>query len=194
LAAQHSISLPEFYKSFKSLQGVLAGAFCFGPPISNYFLPGLVFPPLGGQTILAQFFAVLFGVGVTFLCFLMKDSPKNKITRTIKMLFVVAILLFVGFFGLHFRFVRTVTIPSAGTEAIVSVGYQRTEFANLTFPGATDLEMLRSRGFDEDEITHLWTRNSVYAARIALFLAFLGAVLSLVGMASLGVLLRVRGE
>jgi len=186
------VSLKEYYKSFGSLQGLLAGVFCLLPSVSNLIVPGRIFPPLGDQTLLAQFVAVLFGIAATFLMFLLKGTAKARITRFIYGLVVVAVVGFCIYFWLQFRFVTTIDIPSASTQQTVSIGYQRTEFANQNFPNDTDSQMLQSRGFSEDEIANLWTRDSIYIARIALFLAFGATVLPLVCVGSLGVLLLAR--
>lgn len=99
---------------------------------------------------------------------------------------------FCVYFGLHLRFVQRIDIPSAGEHAFVSIGYERSQFALASFDSISDSEMLRSRGFTEEEITNLWTPKSLYISRLALFLSFAGSMLSMVAFASLGVLLRTR--
>jgi hypothetical protein len=194
LAPQSDFSLGDYYKGFKSLQGLLAIVFCIGPPASAYVIPGVVFPPLGGQTILAQFFTVLFCVAASFLCFLARDISKSRIIKSAVLLFLAAIVFFAVYFGLHFRFVRSIHVSDENRNEVVSVGYERTDFANRTFPGATDSEMINLRGFNEDELTHLWTRESIYVSRIGLYFTFLGAVLSLVAVSSFGVILKLRAD
>lgn len=186
------VSIAKYYKNFWSLQGLLAGAFGVLPSASGFFVPGVIFPPLGDQTVLAQCFIVIFSVAVTFLVFLMHGITKTRATRLGFALVGASVISFCVFFWLHSKFVRTIEIPSVDKQEIVSIGYRRTEFADKTFPNVTDVEVLKSRGFSEDEITNLWTRDSVIVARLALFLAFAGTVLPLVGAGSLGVLLRTR--
>jgi len=128
------------------------------------------------------------------LVFLMRDAPVIRIKLRIKILFLVGVVCCCAYIGVHFRFVRIVQIPSASTEAIVSVGYDRTPFIIAAFPDATDSDVLNSRGFTEDEIGRIWTAKSIWLARLALISSFLGWMLSLVGVASLGVLLHARGE
>jgi hypothetical protein len=192
--ANAGITIEKYYGSFKSLQGVLAAGFCIIPLASNWILSGRIFPPLGNETILAQGLTALLGLAVTFLVFLLRDSSVIRIRRRIMILFVVAVLCCCAYVGLHFRFVRVVEIPSASTEAIVSVGYERSSFIDAAFPGATDSDVLNSRGFTEDEISRIWTTRSIWIARLVLISTFLGWMLALVGMASLGVLLHARGE
>jgi hypothetical protein len=188
------ITIEKYYGSFKSLQGVLAAGFCIIPLASNWLLSGRIFPPLGNETILAQGFTVLLGVAVTFLVFLMRDAAVIRIRRRIVNLFFVAVVCFCAYIAAHYRFVRIVEIPSASAEATVSVGYQRSAFSDAAFPGATDSDVLISRGFTEDEINRIWTAKSIWLARLSLISSFLGCMLSLVGVASLGVLLHARGE
>ena len=109
-----------------------------------------------------------------------------------KVFFVFAITLFCVYFGLHFRLVQKIDIPSTGEHTFVSIGYERSQFALDSFDNVNDSEMLHSRGFTEEEIKNLWTAKSLYISRLALFLSFAGATLSMVALASLGVLLRAR--
>jgi hypothetical protein len=193
LANSTHVTIEGYYKSFKSLQGLLAAAFCFLPSASNLVRPGSVFPPLGKETLLAQFFLVVCGVAITYLMFLMKDVATIRVKRTINVFFASAFIIFGVYFWLHFRFVRTIEIPSVGTEEIVSVGYERSQSAKAIFDDESDFEMLHSRGFTEDEIRELWTPRSLCIARLLLFGCFAGFILPMVALASLGVLLRVRG-
>ncbi len=186
------ISVGQFYAQFKSLYGLIAAVFGLLPPASGLFLPGLIFPPLGNETVLAQFFAVIFGVAVTYLMFWMKDVAEVRVRHRMKAFFIISIGLFCVYFGLHFRFVQRIDIPSAGERAFVSIGYERSQFALTSFDDNSDSELLHSRGFTEEEIANLWTPKSLYVSRLALFLSFVGSMLSLVALASLGVLLRAR--
>ena len=186
------ISVGQFYAQFKSLYGLIAAVFGLLPPVSGLLLPGLVFPPLGNETVLAQFFAVIFGVAVTYLTFWMKYVAEVRVRHRMKVLFIFAIGLFCVYFGLHFRFVQKIDIPSVGEHAFVSIGYERSQFALTSFDNMSDSEMLHSRGFTEEEITNLWTPKSLCVSRLALFLSFVGSMLSMVALASLGVLLRAR--
>jgi hypothetical protein len=155
-------------------------------------LPGRIFPPLGNETVASQAFVVLLGVAATFLVYLCQASTKAALQRTMKICIVVAALSFSIFFGLHLRFVRSIDVPSTHGELNVSVGYARTNFANETFGNASDWEMLRYRGTDDEEIMKLWTTESIYLVRLALLLSYLGLMLSLIAFASFGVLLHVR--
>jgi hypothetical protein len=85
------------------------------------------------------------------------------------------------------RFVRRIEIPSRGeTSVYVSVGYQRTVFADQTFGSASDWEMLRARGTSEEEIGRLWTAKSLIIARLGLYFSCSLTTLALLFLFSFG--------
>jgi hypothetical protein len=185
------INAIEYYKGFASLRGAIA-ALLGTLPISSLVIPGRVFPPLGNDTALAQGFAVVFAFAVTYLVFLRKDAPVSKLKGAILVFLVIACVFFISYFAARLYFVRTLEIPSIGSSNIVSVGFQRTTFANSVFGSSDDLEMLRSRGADEEEIFRLWTAKSIYVSRLSLFVSYLGCALCLIAAASLATLINVR--
>lgn len=187
------ITIQEYYKSFLSLQGAFAIICGLLPPVSNFLLPGRIFPPLGNETNLSQAFVLLFGLAVTYLVFfLCRDSTTLTVHRAIRACFLLAVIFFCFYFGLHMRFVRSIPVPSTHGEVNVSVGYTRTNFANTTFKADNDWDMLRYRGTDDEEIMRLWTTTSIYVARSTLLFSYLGSMLALIALASFGVLLHVR--
>jgi hypothetical protein len=188
------ITTVEYYKSFASIQGILAGIFGLLPPASNFFLPGRIFPPLGNETVLAQAFGLFLGLAVTFLVFFQQGSTKFEVMRMIKIDFFLALVFLGAYVGVHQRFVRTIAVPSTSGELYVSVGYERTNFATATFGTSSDWEMLRYRGTEDEEIMRLWTTKSIYIARLALLSSYLGLMLSLIAFASFGVLLHARNN
>lgn len=181
----------EYYKSFGSLWGAIAVIFTL-LPVSSLVIPGRVFPPLGNETVLSQWFAVIVALVVTYLAFLRKNAAASKIKRSMTVFLCIAAMFFCGYLAARIYFVRTVDITSVDRVDIVSVGYERTAFAKSVFGSETDLDMLRSRGNNDEEILRLWTTRSVYISRMALISSYLGCALSLVAIASLAVLLRVR--
>ena len=78
-------------------------------------------------------------------------------------------------------------IPTRETAVYVTVGYQRTAFADATFGSVSDWELLRARGTDEEELRKLWTTQSLIIARLALYTAYSLIVLALVVTFSFGV-------
>ena len=164
------------------------------PPASNFILPGRIFPPLGNETAISQVFVVVFGLAVTYIIFLARSSSVSTIHQRIKLYLLLGIACFCIYLGAHMRFVRNIAVPSTNQTINVSVGYERTKFATETFGPASDWEMLRFRGTDDEEIMKLWTTKSVYIARLVLLGSYLGSLLSLIAFASLGVLLNLRNQ
>jgi hypothetical protein len=90
-------------------------------------------------------------------------------------------------------FVRTIDLPAANDAVSVTVGYERTPFAQQTFGDVSDLELLRKRGPTEEEIQRLWTLRSINIARVSLFASYLLFLCSLIAACSLVVLYEVMG-
>jgi hypothetical protein len=151
-----------------------------------------LFPPLGNAESVARFGIILFSLAVTYLALFWRNWRTGNNAKRVAM----AMLLGLVCFGLYFiacqRFVRRIDITSSGTSVFVSVGYQRTEFATETFGPATDWEILRERGIQEEEIERLWTTSSIVTARLALFISFCGMILFLVAAFSCGVLYQLE--
>lgn len=186
------ISVGQFYKEFRSLCGLFAAVFGLLPPASGLLLPGLIFPPLGNETALAEFLVILFALAVTYLVFWMKPVAEFRLRRRMIAFFLFAVGLSCIYLWLHFLFVKRIEIPSKDESVYVSIGYHRSKFATTNFDNESDSKMLYSRGFTEDEITNLWTPGSVCFSRLGLFISFAGSMLLLVAFASIGVLLRTR--
>jgi len=71
------------------------------------------------------------------------------------------------------------------------VGYERSSFAKSTFGEESDFDMLRARGFDEEQISQLWTKKSLLISRMSLYVSYLCFILALVGGFSLGIVREV---
>jgi hypothetical protein len=164
------LSVKQYYASVKGLATAVAAVVL--PLASKIIGSGstAVFPPLGNMEGVARvgFVALCLGVslGVYFLV-----SAKSVVSprRVIWLALFIAVVCFVIYLAAYQRFVRRLEIPARHESVYVSVGYQRTSFANQTFPNATDLEMLRGRGTTEEEIERLWTVKSVIVARLILY-------------------------
>jgi hypothetical protein len=100
---------------------------------------------------------------------------------------VISVTFLLAYLALCERFVRRVDIPSRETAVYVSIGYERTAFADATFGLASDWELLRRRGTDEEQLRMLWTTQSLIIARLALYTAHAVTVLALVAVFSFGV-------
>lgn len=182
-------TLLAYYKSFKSVSGVLATATGVGPLLSAWLTGAAgayAFPPLGGITTPARLGVVILAVGITYTCFY-SSKPAAHIARRFLFIGLVSVFALVCYLLFFQHFVRRIDVPANGTVLFVSVGYQRTAFAEQTFNTDDDWEMLRARGTSDEDIVQLWTARSVDIARLLLFASYGGFLLPLVGIFSLGV-------
>jgi hypothetical protein len=186
-----SLTLRQYYGSFKSVSGVLAGVASLVPFLSKLLpedISSYVFPPLGNVDAPARIGTFAVALATTYAAFFWRPLvPKNSARRVV-LAVAMAVVFHCAYLLVYFRFVRTVDIPSRGTAVSVSVGTSRTEFAIKTFGGVTDWELLRQRGADEEEIWRLWTARSLLRARACLLLTYSGFILCLVLSFSYGVL------
>src|SRR5208283_4435937 len=115
-------------------------------------------PPLGNMDGVARVGLVGLCLGVSVgVYFLVAAQPLKSPSRVIWAAFFFAGVGLLAYLSAYQGFVRRVDIPSRETSVYVSVGYQRTAFADQTFGPASDWEMLRARGTSEEEIGRLWT-------------------------------------
>lgn len=139
------------------------------------------FPPLGDVGSFARLGLLCLSVLVTYLVYFWRGG------RWLLVIAAVITLLSLGtYIALYPRFVIKVDIPSQKATTRVSVGYDRTPFAKANFGSDSDEDMLRARGFDDEEIKKLWTYSSLAVARLALFASYCGFILGLVMAFSLG--------
>ncbi len=181
-------TLVEYYKSFKEVCGIAATAVTALPLISA-LLPAAPsaysFPPLGDVAMPARIGAVVLAVAMTYACFY-SVTPAN-ITRKFMRIISVSLLALFCYLLCFQHFVRKIDVPASDSAIFVSVGYQRTAFANQTFGSEGDWDMLRARGTSEEEVSKLWTARSLDLARFFLFASYCGFLLPLVSVLSLGV-------
>lgn len=186
-----TVTLERYYKSFASLRGLFA-AVPFVPLAFHEIAPSstvakCMYPPVGDFQPLAVAATVGFLLLITFVVFI-----SAQLARRLSPL--VPILLMVGFLitstaliPLYVWYVRLIPVPSISAEVLVSVGYQRTEFALQTYPTSSDWEMLHDRGPWEEQIQKLWTQRSVSVVRACLWAFYtlsLACFLSAVGLAA----------
>jgi uncharacterized membrane protein YqhA len=144
------------------------------------------FPPLGGIQPFAVLATAAFGITATYVVFLLfRERPKPPLWGVVA-LCIAAVLFSLCYFALYLRFVRQLPVPSQSTTEVVSVGYERTEFARK-LGDVSDVELLRQRSADEEEIQKLWTYRSIVVARTSLWLSYTFSVVSLVSLFSIGV-------
>lgn len=129
--------------------------------------------------------ALCLGVSVG-VYFLVAAQPPKSPSKVIWTALVFAAVCLLAYLSAYERFVRRVDIPTRGTSVYVSVGYQRTAFADQTFGSASDWEMLRARGISEEEIDRLWTEKSLIVARFLLYSSCSLTTLALLFLFSFG--------
>ncbi len=194
MSSHPSISIVEYYKSFVSILGSLAGLFAASPLFSGYLptkLSPYIFPPLGQLEWSARVGTVVFAVLATFVGFFYgSDTAKKRVAIAASL----ALGFFVVFLTFSSRLDRTINIPSEGSAVTVSVGFERSEFAKSNFANDTDWEMLRQRGVSDEEIEKLWTPISVIASRLALWISCLGFVVASVLALSFGVFAQAAAK
>ena len=187
------LTLRSYYSDFKSARGIGTAVGIILPVIpkvksgtwTEYLLA-----PLGSADIIARVLLAVLCIAMTYLVyFFFQGQLKKARKRTLLLtLFVIPFLCACLYVVFCMCFVRNINIPALERSAYVSVGFQRTAFAKQTFGSMTDEEMLRSRGFDDEEIRRLWTPLSLILARVALFVSWSGIGLSLICGLSLGLL------
>lgn len=174
-----------------SLSGALAGIAGILPFLSKLLPENIstyIFPPLGNAEGPARIGTFALALATTYLTFFWKATPLRNNSRRIVVTLMLAVVFYCFYLLGYLRFVRTIDIPTRETTVSVTVGYQRTDFASKNFGSASDWELLRQRGTDEEQIWVLWTARSVVTARGVLLVAYSGFVLCLVAAFSWGVL------
>lgn len=187
----------QYYRSFKSLSGVVAGVVAASPLVSGLLperVAAVVFPPIGSAEAPARLGAIVFGLAATYAAFFWRGDPKAGRPVRIPVAVAVAFVSFCAYLVLYLRFVRRIEIPSRQIGVFVTVGSTRTEFANRNFPSVSDWDLLRDRGPDEEEIWRLWTPSSLIAVRVGLFAAYCGVILPLILGFSWGVLFQLQNH
>lgn len=187
--ATSTVTLTNYYKKFRSISGALAVATGVGLPLSAWLVgvgSEYLFPPLGDSTVPARLGVMILAVVVTYIAFYV-ESIRSRTFVKFGLTAGIAFLALCSYLVFYMQFVRKIDAPAAGSAIHVSVGYERTKFAEQTFSSESDWEMLRARGTADEEISRLWTRRSIYVARLCLFSAYCGFILPLVLIFSLGV-------
>jgi hypothetical protein len=188
LHAPSPVTLVSYYKKFASISGALAVATGVGPLLSAWLpgaAPAYLFPALGDFTMPARLGFVLLAVAITFVAFY-SQQPSNIFLKFF-LLAMISLVVLCGYLVALQHFVRKIDIPATSSAVYVSIGYQRTDFANRTFSAETDWDMLRARGTSDEDVSRLWTAQSLDIARLCLFGCYCGVVLPLVLIFSLGV-------
>jgi hypothetical protein len=182
------VSLKQYYVSARGLStAVAAVALPFTSKVVGSDSAAYIFPPLGGMDGAARAGLVALCLGVSMgVYFLVAVKPPKSPSKIVWSALFLAAVCLLAYLSAYQRFVRRVDVPSRGTSAYVSVGYQRTAFADQTFGLASDWEMLQARGTSEEEIQRLWTAKSLIVARLALYSSCALTTLTLLFLFSFG--------
>lgn len=188
--SNRSPTMLEYYRSFGIVRGAVAGLFTFVPVWSNIAFPGAAycFPPLGDMEVPARIGAVMFALLATYFAYFTGVKRPGNNHKRVASAIILASVCFFFYLGFYYRFVRIVDIPSRGTSVQVTVGYERTDFAQKNFNGETDWEILRERGVDQEQISRLWTVKSLLVSHLSLLFAYCLTIWSSVAALSWGVL------
>jgi hypothetical protein len=165
----------QYYKGFWDLKSILASVSFIFPllgacaPDSNAFIEYL-YPPLGDIQRLALSITSGFLILITYLVF--SISPLARKVRLRVIMIVLAVFLLFGslLMVVAERFVKRVQIGEH-QETLLSIGYQRSDFAIRNYAQSSDEEMLSERPL-EDQIQKLWTRRSINFVRVLLWLSY----------------------
>jgi hypothetical protein len=181
------MTIKQYYASYKSLFGVMAGLVLASPILALIPINGsqYIFPPLGDVDIIARLISVAVTLVMTFIVYFYRPKAAVRAIAIAAVLFIFFAVMYAAAFSL---FVRTIAVPSKDTSISLSVGFHRTEFAQTNFPGVSDEEMLRHRGLTEEEVRHCWTAASLLIARGILWLSCTLSLSFLVTTLGLGII------
>jgi len=185
------LTLAQYYKGFWSVLGVLAAAppLLVGVivPLFSQDTPVFGFPPIGDVTPFARVGLLCLSLLATLLVYFWSGGKWPLVAA-----FLLSFVSLSAYIALYSQFVLRINVPSQDAVIRVSVGHQRTEFAQSNFGRDSDEDMLRARGTSDEEIKKLWTSGSLYRARLALFVTYCCFIFGLVAAFSLGVLFDQR--
>jgi hypothetical protein len=190
------VSLKQYYTSAR---GIVTAAAAVTIPFASKVVgsdsAAYLFPPLGGMDSAARIVLVLLCLSVSIgVYFLATAQPPKSESPVIWAMIAIAIAFSAAYLAASQRFVRRIEVPSRESSVTVSVGYQRTQFAEQTFGSASDWAMLQARGTNEEEIERLWTVKSVILSRLALYLSCTLTTLSFLFLFSFALVHDIRNQ
>jgi hypothetical protein len=186
------VSLLNYYKGFWSVYAFGAGV-GFLPPLIHQLLgdsttaTGLLYPPLGDMQTLAVFLTLGFLLSTTLLVFFCCRSTR-RIRPVAPIILALSFLVGAGLLSfLYVRYVRVIRVEVKDLNLPMTIGYERTDFAQKWYAGRTDWEMLHDRGPREESVQLLWTSQSIWIVRLALWACYTLTLGSLLSVLSIGV-------
>jgi hypothetical protein len=155
-------------------------AFIIGYPVIAGLIPEksvYLAPPLGNLSDLISPLAFLL-VGISaILPWFIKRRHHAVIIAILSILCSTATLVF------YSNSVNASVIRLEGFNphaiARVSVGSERTDFANENFRGKSNIEMVKEYGHKEEDIQKLFTEDSIYHQRSKLLYSYIGFFVAL---------------
>jgi hypothetical protein len=186
------VTLGQYYKGFKSLYAI-AASIPFLPPLLHIVVPDsntfaqYLCPPLGDVQQLASTFTLIFLLLTTLVVFDCCRFARRRHPSISALLTVAAMLGVVALIALYSLYVKDIPIRSTNVNVLVSVGYERTDFALKTYPYPlwTEYTMLHDTGPQEEKIQLLWTRKSIWIVRVLLWAAYTLALVCCLSVVSL---------
>jgi hypothetical protein len=134
----------------------------------------ILWPPLGSLNVYA---AVMASVLLATLCPLLPSliSTRAAAKRWILASAIVAAVCFSGYGFLVGRYIVPANPPGKGTQ-YQSVGYERTQAAQIRYPGISNEALLEKVPLNDAGIEQAWTAQSVYWVRLSLFFSYVLAL------------------
>jgi hypothetical protein len=170
---QSGLSIVQYYKRLSILLKTL-GALFTASPILSALLPEssvtYAYPPLGGIDLWGRTGTVVFAAIATLIVYY--ATPQKSVFRKLLGMALLSLVTFAAYLALFSLYVKRVEIPTEKKAVLVSIGTERTKYAIENFPGESDLDLLLQRGFTDEEISKLWTPQSILKSRLSLWLSF----------------------
>lgn len=158
-------------------RGVLSSVPVVGASLNHLSgFPPILWPPLGSINFYASALATALIASVGF--YPIRSIEKGVWKRRAVFGLIVCVVSLLAYAYFLSTFVKAIETPNNGTQ-YRTVGSQRTEMALNRFPGATDGQLLRVAGLNDDDIEKMWTPSSVTWARLKLFLSYLFGLTSI---------------
>lgn len=133
-------------------------------------------PPLGelsGLVSVSFLVVAIFG----FFPWFIRTRTSSFILAALATL-ICAASLFAYAINVSATVVRLEGFNPHGTT-LVSIGTQRSEFADSNFKGKSNIEMLKEFGHREEDIQQLWTPSSITSARMKLLFSYVSLFASM---------------
>jgi hypothetical protein len=170
------ISFGDYIKRMGTSFGALAGLGAALPLVSLWPSEWAVFlfPPLGDLTPIAKLSCVVAALVV--ICCGYAGVGAEGLKKS--MLAIPGVMLLGALCGcVYYSEQYVLKINTPDSFYLVSIGSDRTEFSNRTFTkDESPWNMVKQRGLSDEDITKIWTRESVWSNRLKLFLTYLGVV------------------